>query len=272
MLTRRPSSYNRPDLIGHTLAVVLASRSVQNPELRRRIVRQGFRYAAGKARYELPTNVGRVATALVVGQMAGYALGGADQLGVGMQPFLRIGWPWLFASHQQLQIPHGFWIGAALKTAEIAADLSKAPIEAKLLRKRGFVADAAATAVGQPFFSIAEATEKAVSVAARPRMIGTPDQIVLSAMNIYATMFRFGIDAVIWKWGDKLHGKLGANLTKAMATRKYFSGGKEVSDSAQSYLANNNVLGSEYRRLSEHPWKYSFSKVTQPIRKPRAKA
>lgn len=77
-----------------------------------------------------------------------------------------------------------------IKGAEIAADMSKIPVEGALYRRHGVVPDGVAALVSQPLWSAIETGEKLAGAFAHPEKVGQPESVKVSIGCIYGTAVR----------------------------------------------------------------------------------
>ena len=139
----------------------------------------------------------RVITSAIVGQGVFWLLG-SDQIGLFMNPKLRMGRGPSIGRFVYSRLPHTKTTARTVKVIEILTDASRAPLEGALYRRHGITPDAIATLVTQPLWSLIEAAEKIAGVVIHPERLEDDEQVIQSLANIYGNVFRWGLTGAIW--------------------------------------------------------------------------
>jgi hypothetical protein len=141
--------------------------------------------------------VSAILTSIIIGQAFFWILG-YDQIGLGWDTKKEYGLGQVIGEKVINKMPIDEATGWMVKYAEVVLDAVRMGTEGATYLRFGFVPDAVACVVTQPLWSGIEVTEKVVSTARQPEMIGTREQILLSIKCIYGSLFRIVWVGVIW--------------------------------------------------------------------------
>jgi hypothetical protein len=187
-------------VIGLTGAIaVVVDKALTNRLVRRTLRRawDGWRQRPGEMAIKLGLSA-------LLGQGVFWLLG-YDQLGFFMSPMKEFGLGHGIANHVADWLPTGQAVVWIVKGVEISTDAARIFIEGKLYLKRGYVPDVVATLATSPLWQCYEVAEKLSGVLLHPERLNTRDQLVVSLACIYGNLFRYGLDAVLWFWGDDIY-------------------------------------------------------------------
>ena len=223
----------------------------------------GKERAKALQKIEMPRKTSEILSAVILGQWLGaWGLGlGADQLFSGK---IKVGDGWRIAEQyglpfanaaaktvaETLMLPlnvSGALVGGVLKGTETAIDLSRSPLEKKIIRRTGFVADFVATAFGQRWqwvYPLLEGGEKLFNAAMGWKSIGTPQQIIFSVANIIGGVVRYLLDGIILIGGVPVRRAI--EKTMNWADGKFLGSLKKRREQGERELAENNEALVEF--------------------------